>query len=102
MLGLRLTDAHSATWEVVGQTCAGGQWVIQRVDAFGPSETVTAAELADRFEVVPQEPSQPSEEDGWRVLAERNAAASLAALRTERDRRPSPEDVFAQVADDAN
>ena len=98
MIGQRFTEGE-AVYEVAAQH--GGLYVLQRVDEFEPPQEVSAAELADRFDVAANDPAQPDEQAGWDALAEANREGALRAVRGDFEPEPTPEDVFREAAEDA-
>lgn len=95
MIGQKFTEGDGV-YEVAGQR--GGLYVLQRVDEFEPPQEVSAAELADRFDVVADDPSQPDEAEGWEALSDANREAALGVR--DFDPGPSPEETF-EAAEDA-
>lgn len=92
MIGVELKEkGRKGVWRVTGQHA--GLYVLHRVDAFEAAEYVTAATLSTRFKVAAEEPTQPSEDEGWEALAAIHEAQEAEASE------PTPEDVFASYAE---
>lgn len=101
MIGLQLQDKGAdGVYAVVAQA-PGGRYVIQRQDAYEQPFEASAGELETRFRVEVPEPHESeadTEARGWDALASASRDATLRAGHGV-DAGPSPEDVFAAVAD---
>ncbi len=102
MIGQRLSEKGAdAVYEVVAEVPGHGRYVLQRVDAHEPPFEASAGELEARFAVEaadPVEADPEAETRGWEALSRASfTAAHRAAAGV--DPGPSPEEVFAAVAD---
>ena len=106
-VGDTITRDDGARFRIVG--VADGAWVAAPLDAHGPPVTLTGHDLAGSFNAAHSDPLDDPDADarGWSVLSDANArAADALALHDGGSAlapaAPSPEDVFAAVADDGS
>jgi hypothetical protein len=93
--------------KIVAASPDGVSWIATGLDKFGPNETFTVSELHEQYDAPIVPPGSYDETREWDHLRREHpdwhgdAVRADNARRTINEARPSPEQVFAEIAEAA-